>query len=65
MRFTRRQVLKAGTAAAAARLWQPLAAQPGTTQPHHAVDKLGAARGALPDQTTRRRMEQLIDGLPS
>lgn len=34
---------------------------PGTTEPGHARDNLGAARGALPDAGTRRRMERLYD----
>ncbi|MFQ5678783.1 MAG: aldo/keto reductase [Gemmatimonadota bacterium] len=38
---------------------------PGTTKPHHAVDNLGAARGRLPDDALRRRMEEFFDGLGS
>lgn len=36
---------------------------PGTTEPGHARDNLGAARGPLPDAETRRRMERLYDSL--
>lgn len=36
---------------------------PGTTKQHHAVDNLGAARGRLPDDALRRRMEELYDSL--
>lgn len=36
---------------------------PGTTQPHHARDNVGAMTGRLPDRATRRRMEELFDGL--
>ena len=37
---------------------------PGTTKDYHAVDNMGAARGRLPDEGLRRRMEQLYDSLP-
>ena len=36
---------------------------PGTRQPAHAADNLGAARGQLPDQAMRRKMEQFFDAL--
>lgn len=34
---------------------------PGTAQPAYLIDNLGAARGPLPDEATRRRMAALID----
>ncbi len=37
---------------------------PGTTKDYHVVDNMGAARGRLPDEGLRRRMEQLYDSLP-
>jgi len=36
---------------------------PGTRSPAHALDNLGAARGRLPDQALRRKMEQFFDAL--
>jgi aryl-alcohol dehydrogenase-like predicted oxidoreductase len=36
---------------------------PGTRQARHVEDNLGAARGRLPDQALRRRMEAFIDAL--
>jgi aryl-alcohol dehydrogenase-like predicted oxidoreductase len=36
---------------------------PGTTKVEHLEDNLGAARGALPDAATRRRIEQWFDAL--
>jgi aryl-alcohol dehydrogenase-like predicted oxidoreductase len=36
---------------------------PGTSDPAHMADNLGAMRGALPDQDERRRMVAFIDGL--
>ena len=33
---------------------------PGMTKPQHAQDNLGAARGRLPNEAMRRRMEQLL-----
>ena len=36
---------------------------PGTRKPEHVLDNLGAARGRLPDQATRRRMEQFFEAL--
>jgi aryl-alcohol dehydrogenase-like predicted oxidoreductase len=36
---------------------------PGTTNPEHVTDNLGAARGELPDPALRRRMEAFADGL--
>jgi len=36
---------------------------PGTRSSEHVVDNLGAARGRLPDQATRRKMEQFFETL--
>jgi len=36
---------------------------PGTRKPQHMIDNLGAARGRLPDQATRRKMEQFFEAL--
>ena len=36
---------------------------PGTTDPGHFADNLGAARGELPDADMRRRIEQIFDAL--
>jgi aryl-alcohol dehydrogenase-like predicted oxidoreductase len=36
---------------------------PGTTQPDHARDNVGAMRGRLPDAALRRRMEEFYDSL--
>jgi aryl-alcohol dehydrogenase-like predicted oxidoreductase len=36
---------------------------PGTSDPKHMADNLGAMRGALPDQEQRKRMAAFIDGL--
>jgi aryl-alcohol dehydrogenase-like predicted oxidoreductase len=36
---------------------------PGTTNPDHMADNLGAARGRLPDAAMRQRMEEYYDGL--
>jgi len=36
---------------------------PGTRRPAHVIDNLGAARGRLPDQAMRRKMEQFFDAL--
>jgi aryl-alcohol dehydrogenase-like predicted oxidoreductase len=36
---------------------------PGTSDPAHMADNLGAMRGTLPDQEQRRRMAAFIDGL--
>ena len=36
---------------------------PGTRKPAHIVDNLGAARGRLPDQAMRRKMEQYFEAL--
>ena len=36
---------------------------PGTRKPAHIADNLGAARGRLPDQALRRKMEQYFDAL--
>ena len=34
---------------------------PGTSDPEHLVDNMGAGVGRLPDEGTRRRMEELFD----
>jgi len=36
---------------------------PATSNPDHMRENMGACRGRLPDEATRRRMEQLIDSL--
>ena len=36
---------------------------PATSDPEHLVDNMGAGVGSLPDERTRRRMEELFDGL--
>jgi aryl-alcohol dehydrogenase-like predicted oxidoreductase len=36
---------------------------PGTRRPAHIIDNLGAARGRLPDQALRTKMEQFFDAL--
>jgi aryl-alcohol dehydrogenase-like predicted oxidoreductase len=38
---------------------------PATSQARHMVDNLGGGMGRLPDENTRRRMAELVDGLPS
>lgn len=38
---------------------------PATSKPANMLDNIGAAYGELPDEETRRRMEALVDGLPS
>jgi len=38
---------------------------PVTRRVEHVEDNLGAARGRLPDQATRKKMEELFDGLPA
>ena len=38
---------------------------PSTSKPVNMLDNLGAGRGVLPDQSTLRRMEEVIDNLPS
>ena len=38
---------------------------PATSTAKHMLDNMGAAYGELPDEATRRRMEALVDGLPS
>lgn len=38
---------------------------PATSKPKNMLDNLGAAYGELPDEPTRRRMEQVVDALPS
>ena len=37
---------------------------PATSKPKHMLDNLAAGVGELPDETTRRRMERLIESLP-
>ena len=37
---------------------------PATSKPKHMLDNLAAGVGELPDETTRRRMERLIEALP-
>jgi aryl-alcohol dehydrogenase-like predicted oxidoreductase len=36
---------------------------PGTRKPEHVIDNLGAARGRLPDQAMRSKMEQVFEAL--
>lgn len=36
---------------------------PGTSNPKHAADNMGAGHGAMPNETTRKRMASLIDTL--
>lgn len=36
---------------------------PATSDPDHLVDNMGAGRGRVPDEPTRRRMEEFFDGL--
>jgi len=38
---------------------------PATSQARHMIDNLGAARGRLPDEATRRRMAEYVDALPT
>ena len=38
---------------------------PATSKPENMLDNIGAAYGQLPDEATRRKMQELIDGLPS
>ena len=38
---------------------------PATSKPENMLDNIGAAYGQLPDEATRRKMEELVDGLPS
>jgi len=38
---------------------------PATSKSKNMLDNLGAAYGELPDEATRRRMEQVVDALPS
>ena len=37
---------------------------PATSKAHHMLDNIGAAYGELPDAAMRKKMEDLIDGLP-
>lgn len=39
-------------------------AAPGTGDPEHMIENLGAARGRLPTEEHRRRMVELVDALP-
>lgn len=38
---------------------------PATSKPHHMLDNIGAAFGDLPDEKTRKRMEDFVEALPS
>lgn len=38
---------------------------PATSKPTNMLDNIGAAYGELPDEATRRRMETVVDALPS
>ncbi len=38
---------------------------PATSKPKHMLDNIGAAYGELPDATARRKMEEVVDALPS
>ena len=38
---------------------------PATSKPENMLDNIGAAYGQLPDEATRRKMEELVDGLPT
>lgn len=38
---------------------------PATSRPANMADNMGAARGPLPDETQRKRMIELIEGLPA
>jgi aryl-alcohol dehydrogenase-like predicted oxidoreductase len=38
---------------------------PATSRPHHMLDNLGGAMGRLPDAAERRRMIELVEGLPA
>ncbi len=40
-------------------------AVPGTGDPRHMIENLGAARGRLPSEEQRRRMVELVDALPN
>jgi aryl-alcohol dehydrogenase-like predicted oxidoreductase len=37
---------------------------PGTSDPEHLIDNMGAGLGPMPDQSTRQRMAALVDALP-
>jgi aryl-alcohol dehydrogenase-like predicted oxidoreductase len=37
---------------------------PGTSDPEHLIDNMGAGLGPMPDQATRARMAALVDALP-
>jgi len=41
----------------------PVIPIPGMTQPDHAADNVGAARGRMPDRAMRRTMEEFFDSL--
>ena len=38
---------------------------PATSKPGNMLDNIGAAYGQLPNEATRRKMEEVVDGLPS
>ena len=38
---------------------------PATSRPANMIDNMGAARGRLPDETQRKRMIELVEGLPA
>ncbi len=38
---------------------------PATSQARHVADNLAAGRGTLPDEATRRKMVELVEGLPT
>lgn len=38
---------------------------PGTSDPDHLVDNMGAGLGSLPDEAMRQRMREYVDGLPA
>jgi aryl-alcohol dehydrogenase-like predicted oxidoreductase len=38
---------------------------PGTSDPEHLIDNMGAGLGPMPDQATRQRMAALVDALPT
>jgi len=41
------------------------AVTPATSKAKNMLDNIGAAYGELPDETTRRKMEELVEALPS
>jgi aryl-alcohol dehydrogenase-like predicted oxidoreductase len=38
---------------------------PATSQAKNMIDNLGGGRGTLPDEATRKKMVELIEGLPA